>query len=226
MSVIEHCSNTIDFDWMSEVLATNPKAISELYSLFEAPEDTNRGDFIFIFWFELSDNKKKKFIVSGFDALVNHSYKPNISYSDKFEIVFNPNAKHGIEFTYNCYAHTPISLGDELTFDYRGLDGTIDGNENPESRKAITIDPKLINKYVGFYKVTSTLTIIIWLDQDLLKAQFGNELVVGISAESETQFFCPHRDRQIEFILDENDKVVEVVVGKDGKQIPVKILPS
>ena len=69
-------------------------------------------------------------------------------------------------------------------------------------RKAITLDPKVLNHYVGVYRLTPNMNMVISLENNQLSAKLGTQPTFPIFPESETMFFLKVVDAQIEFSAD------------------------
>lgn len=91
-----------------------------------------------------------------------------------------------------------------------------------KERKAIRLDPKILEAYVGQYELTPTLVITITRDGDKLYAEVPGQQKIEIFAESETDFFITEADAQVTFVKDEKGAVSHLVLHQRGQNIPAK----
>ena len=82
-----------------------------------------------------------------------------------------------------------------------GLGGTV---ILTTERKEITLDPKVLSRYVGAYKMAQGVDMVITLDNRQLMSKLGPQPPVAIFPESETSFFLKTIDAQLEFSKDAN----------------------
>jgi CubicO group peptidase (beta-lactamase class C family) len=73
----------------------------------------------------------------------------------------------------------------------------------PGERKEITLDAKVLSRYVGVYKMPGGLSNIVALDGNQLTSKLGNQPAVAIYPQSETMFFLKVVDAQVEFAKDQ-----------------------
>jgi hypothetical protein len=66
-------------------------------------------------------------------------------------------------------------------------------------RKEITLDPKVLSRYVGAYQMPQGQANLITLEGNQLTSKLGNQAPVPIFPESETMFFLKVVDAQVEF---------------------------
>jgi hypothetical protein len=95
-------------------------------------------------------------------------------------------------------------------------------------RREITLDPKILNRYVGAYQFPSPPVpnppagpaMLITLEGDRLVSKLGNQPPVPIFAESETKFFAKVVDSQIEFPRVESDgKASQLILHQGGRDV-------
>jgi CubicO group peptidase (beta-lactamase class C family) len=68
--------------------------------------------------------------------------------------------------------------------------------------KEITLDPKVLKRYVGAYQMAPGMNMLIALDGNQLTAKLGPQPAIPIFPESETMFFLKVVDAQLEFAAD------------------------
>jgi hypothetical protein len=66
-------------------------------------------------------------------------------------------------------------------------------------RKEITLDPKVLSRYVGGYRLDPGINMLITLESDGLISKLGDQAPVPILPESGTLFFVKVVDVQLEF---------------------------
>ena len=103
---------------------------------------------------------------------------------------------------------------DDLKIEIVGKDVPITGTP---MRVAIKIDPKLLDDYVGKYRVAGTVFEFRKEDDALFAYQPGAPKA-RIFPESETKFFYRVLDAQFCFIREENGKVERIILHQYGRQ--------
>jgi CubicO group peptidase (beta-lactamase class C family) len=90
----------------------------------------------------------------------------------------------------------------------------------PHDRKAITLDPKVLDAYVGRYvSDRPELVFTITRQGDGLHAQLPRQSRLPIFPESETAFFYKAVDAQIDFVKDAEGNVTHLVLHQNGRDI-------
>ena len=92
----------------------------------------------------------------------------------------------------------------------------------PSERKAISVDPKILESYVGDYQLTPNLVVSITKEDDKMFLQVTGQQKVELFAESETNFFLKVADVQITFAKDDKGQVDHLVLHQNGQNIPAK----
>ncbi|MCH8851066.1 MAG: DUF3471 domain-containing protein [Planctomycetes bacterium] len=103
---------------------------------------------------------------------------------------------------------------DDLKIEIVGGDVPITGTP---LRVAIKIDPKLLDDYVGKYRVAGTVFEFRKENDALLVYRAGSPKT-RIFPESETKFFYRVLDAQFSFVRDENGKVKRIILHQYGRQ--------
>ncbi|MGA3185819.1 MAG: serine hydrolase [Bryobacteraceae bacterium] len=93
---------------------------------------------------------------------------------------------------------------------------------SPKERKAIAVDPKLFDKYVGRYQLAPTFTITITRESDHLFAQATGQPKFELFAEGEKEYFLKVVDAQITFEVDASGVVNQIVLHQGGQNAPAK----
>ncbi|MFC1607394.1 DUF3471 domain-containing protein [Candidatus Latescibacterota bacterium] len=105
-----------------------------------------------------------------------------------------------------------------LTLHQNGRDMPADkiADTIPIERKAIQLDPKMYNAYVGRYQITPDTELEITKDDGHLFARLTGQTKIEIYPESETKFFFTVIDAQITFKKDDNGKVTGLILHQGG----------
>jgi CubicO group peptidase (beta-lactamase class C family) len=95
--------------------------------------------------------------------------------------------------------------------------------EVPKVRASIKIDPKIINAYVGQYEDRPGRVTTILVENDSLVLKLAGQPVgVPLLPESETKFFHPVQDIQVEFTRGASGQVVEMTLQLNGREFHAK----
>jgi CubicO group peptidase (beta-lactamase class C family) len=99
-----------------------------------------------------------------------------------------------------------IALGEKLD----------DGKE----RKAITVDPKLYDAYVGVYEIGTGFTITVSKEGDHLFGQATGQGKFELFPESEKDFFLKVVDAQMTFVKNDKGEVTQLILHQGGQDLP------
>lgn len=94
--------------------------------------------------------------------------------------------------------------------------------EPPKQRKAIQLDPKILDAYVGQYELAPTFILTVTRDGNRLYAQATGQPQIELFAESETEFFITVVDAQITFVKDEKGQVTQLILHQNGSDVPAR----
>ncbi len=94
--------------------------------------------------------------------------------------------------------------------------------ELPKERVAITVEPKILDAYVGRYELSPTFSLTVTREGDGLMTQATGQSKVPIYAESETKFFLRVVDAQITFVKDATGKVTHLILHQGGRDQQAK----
>ena len=95
--------------------------------------------------------------------------------------------------------------------------------EIPRERKAITVDAKVLDQYVGQYRIASPpIDIVVTRDNERLLAQIAGRLKLALAAESETTFFSRDVTAQVTFLKDAAGQVTGLTLGMGGGDLPAQ----
>jgi len=86
----------------------------------------------------------------------------------------------------------------------------------PKEHKEITLDPKLLDRYVGKYQFTPDVIMTVTRQGDHLFTQATGQVIILILPESEHDFFVKTFDAQITFVTDSNGRATELILHQNG----------
>lgn len=86
------------------------------------------------------------------------------------------------------------------------------GTRLAPERKPITLDPKLLDSFVGKYEFGPNAIATLTRDGDTLRWRGGNRLPVTLVPLSATQFFAKETETEMMFVKNENGQVTGVVL--------------
>jgi hypothetical protein len=89
-------------------------------------------------------------------------------------------------------------------------------------RRAVTIDPVLFDRYVGYYALSPRLVFRITRDGDRFFIQQPRQVKVELFAESETDYFETIAPAQITFTIDGQGHVTGLVLHQNGRDMLAK----
>lgn len=88
--------------------------------------------------------------------------------------------------------------------------------EAPEQRTAISVDPKVLDGYVGRYQLTPQFIIAVTREQGSLYVQATGQPKFEIFAESPTEFFLKVVNAQITFVTGSDGHATEMILHQGG----------
>ena len=94
--------------------------------------------------------------------------------------------------------------------------------EMPKERKEISLDPKVLEKYVGEYQIGTNIIVAVMVENGKLMGQLGGQSKFSLLPESETQFFSKDVNAQITFIKDAAGQVTGFTLKQGGSETPAK----
>jgi serine-type D-Ala-D-Ala carboxypeptidase/endopeptidase len=86
----------------------------------------------------------------------------------------------------------------------------------PRNPKEVGVDVKVLDRYVGHYRITPTFAITIVRDDDRLFAQATNQPPIRIYADSERHFFSKEADVQVTFLPDGENPAATLILHQNG----------
>jgi serine-type D-Ala-D-Ala carboxypeptidase/endopeptidase len=94
--------------------------------------------------------------------------------------------------------------------------------EPPKVRKAIKLDPKIFDAYVGEYQLAPKFILTFSREGDKFFTQATGQGKIEIFAETETDFFLEVVDAQVTFVKDDKGQVTQVTLRQNGANQPAK----
>ncbi len=94
--------------------------------------------------------------------------------------------------------------------------------EPSKERKAIQLDPKILDAYAGEYEVVPGISLVFTREGDKFFMQPTAQSKVEIFPESETDFFLTVVDAQITFVKDDKGQVTQAVLHQSGRNQAAK----
>jgi CubicO group peptidase (beta-lactamase class C family) len=139
-------------------------------------------------------------------------------------MTYHPDDKLTVIVLGNVDGSTPGAIAQNLGALARGEKVVL-----PGERKEIAVSPKILQEYVGTYRLNRTFKITITLDHGQLSAQSiiqynpANPPKLPIYAESENDFFYKAVNSQIKFFTNERGEVTHIILHKNGvEQMGIK----
>jgi hypothetical protein len=92
---------------------------------------------------------------------------------------------------------------------------------------AVHVDPAVLDKYVGTYKVPGSALIILAIrrEGDHLTVQENDESKQDLIPESDTQFFSTSADDVYRFEMNDHGEVTTMILHTDGQDIRIPRQP-
>ncbi len=93
----------------------------------------------------------------------------------------------------------------------------------PQERTAttVTVNPNVLDAYVGQYELAPNLIVTISRDGNRLISEFGGRKS-ELTAESETQFSIPSANIRVTFVKDSNSRVTHMTINENGRENQAK----
>jgi Beta-lactamase class C and other penicillin binding proteins len=104
-----------------------------------------------------------------------------------------------------------------------GIAGLYNPELAPQEHKAIQVDAKAFDAYVGQYELAPEFIITISRDGDKFYLQATGQPRVEMFSESDTKFFLKVVDAQLTFVKDATGKVTQLILHQNGDHEAKKI---
>lgn len=120
---------------------------------------------------------------------------------------------------------TVIVLSNNGSFSTRGIANDLTAiafgapYKIPEERKAIALDARTLEKYVGQYQPPAGSVINVTYENGKLMRQIGAQPKVELFAASETEFFLKGTNLQISFVTNPQGQVTGQLMRRDGREV-------
>ena len=92
----------------------------------------------------------------------------------------------------------------------------------PQERRAVKVDPKIFDAYVGEYEIAPSIVFQVSKEGYRLMSQTTSQPKAELFPESEMGFFIKGIPAQFFFMRDEKGQVSRVVILQDGRTISMK----
>jgi CubicO group peptidase (beta-lactamase class C family) len=136
------------------------------------------------------------------------------------ELAYYPDDKLTVVVLGNVNGNAPQEIARKLAAINHGETVTL-----PSERKEITLDTKVLSRYVGAYQMAQGPAMLITLENNQLSEKLGNQPAFPIFPQSETMFFVKVVDAQIEFSKDESgEHASQLTLHQNGRDIVAKRL--
>jgi CubicO group peptidase (beta-lactamase class C family) len=130
------------------------------------------------------------------------------------ELAYYPDDKLIIAVLGNLNGDAPGEIATQLAAVIHGEKVVL-----PAERKAITVSPSILEKYVGTYELTPTFSVVTTLENGQLMAQATKQPKFPLFAESDTKFFLKVVDAQFEFFKNDKGEVTHLVLHQGGREL-------
>ena len=135
-------------------------------------------------------------------------------------LAYYPEAKVTVAVLGNLNGQAPYQIATRVAALAHGETVTLQSE-----RKEITLDPKVMSRYVGAYQMGPGTNMVITMDGNRLSSKLGNQNPVPVFAESETMFFAKVVDAQLEFSgSDAQGRATLMTLHQNGRSQPAKRL--
>ncbi len=94
----------------------------------------------------------------------------------------------------------------------------------PTERKAISLDSKIYDAYVGQYEVAPNVIFIVTKESDKLMSQTTGQPKMELLPESEIEFFIKGFSAQFVFVRDESGRVTKLIINQEGQRVTARRL--
>jgi CubicO group peptidase (beta-lactamase class C family) len=92
----------------------------------------------------------------------------------------------------------------------------------PKQHTEVSIDPNLLNGYVGSYRLDQGTNLTVTRNGGHLFLEVPNQPKLAIFAESARDFFLKDIDAQLTFVIDGSGRATELVLHESGLDLPAK----
>jgi CubicO group peptidase (beta-lactamase class C family)/uncharacterized protein YneR len=93
-------------------------------------------------------------------------------------------------------------------------------DKKPTARTEITLEPEVLQEYVGEYPIQPSFVLSFMLENGQLMTQATGQPKFPVFAERKDFFFLKVVDAQVEFVRDAEGKVEKLILHQGGQQMP------
>lgn len=129
-------------------------------------------------------------------------------------LAYFPDSKITVITLANLNGNVPQQLEDKLAALAHGDSVTL-----PSVQREITVDPSILAKYAGTYRLRPGTDLTVTLENGQLITQVIGQQKFPIYPESETTFFLKVADATYEFVKDDKGDVSSVVLRQGSREI-------
>jgi hypothetical protein len=94
----------------------------------------------------------------------------------------------------------------------------------PTERKAVTLDSKIYDAYIGRYEIAPNVVFSVTKEEDKLMSQTTGQPKMELLPESEIEFFLKGFSAQLVFVRDESGRVTKLIINQEGQRVTAKKL--
>jgi len=135
-------------------------------------------------------------------------------------VAYEPENKLAVVVLGNLNGAAPQDIGMKLAALAQGDTVTLQ-----TERKELTLDPKVLARFVGAYEMGPGVNMLITLNNSQLMSKLGNQQAIAIFPESETKFFVKVVDAQLEFSgNDSQGRATLLTLHQNGRDTAAKRL--
>lgn len=102
------------------------------------------------------------------------------------------------------------------------LDPTFPLAPRPKPRTEVAIDPRILDAYVGEYRITPAFSLNITKENGRLFIQATGQARLPLYPESDTEFFLRAVDAQVSFLRDSTGAVSQLILHQAGQHAPAR----
>jgi bla regulator protein blaR1 len=89
-------------------------------------------------------------------------------------------------------------------------------------RQEIAVDATILDRYVGFYKLSDNVVNTVTRDGNQLLTRLTGQGAVPVYAQDKTEFFAKVVDAQITFVTDANGEATSLILHQGGHNVPMQ----
>ena len=127
-------------------------------------------------------------------------------------LAYYPEDKLTVVVLGNVNSTSPVEIARDLGALARGERVVL-----TSERKAVTIDPKIFDGYVGAYQLAPDFFITVGKDAERFTTQGTGQRQVEIFPENEKEFFAKAVDAQFIFVTDSQGRATELILHQNGE---------